>query len=83
MKVTQKHARRLEILRHNYELMKDFALSLGVKQSAFTQTDAELNALQKKINKELSGGVIAPNAKPFGIENVGEGEFIVPKNNKK
>jgi len=28
----------------------------------------------------LSGGVIAPNAKPFDIENVGEGEFIIPKN---
>lgn len=51
MKVTPKHVRRLEILRHNYELMKDFALQLGIKQGAFTQTDAELNALQKKINK--------------------------------
>jgi hypothetical protein len=63
MKVIPKHAMRLEILRHNYELMKDFALSLGVKQSAFDQTDAELDALQKKINKELSG-VIETNKKP-------------------
>jgi DNA-binding MarR family transcriptional regulator len=62
MKVTLKHARRLEILRHNYELMKDLALQLGIKQSAFTQTDTELNALQKKINKKLSG-VIDTNKK--------------------
>ena len=79
MKVLPKHARRLQILRHTYELMKDFSIALGAKESAFAQTDAELDALQKRIDKALSGGVIAPNAKPFDIENLDQREFIAPK----
>ena len=78
MKVLPKHARRLQILRHTYELMKDFSIALGAKESAFAQTDAELDVLQKRIDKALSG-VIAPNTKPFDIENVDQHEFIVPK----
>ena len=79
MKALPKHARRLQILRHTYELMKDFSIALGAKESAFAQTDAELDALQKRIDKALSGGVIAPNTKPFDIENIDQHEFIVPK----
>ena len=78
MKVTPKHARRLQILRHTYELMKDFSIALGAKESAFAQTDAELDVLQKRTDKALSG-VIAPSTKPFDIENVDQHEFIVPK----